>query len=417
MLYNAVRSAGLSILRTLFYWNQKKRNFFKKRLTQRFDDLPAGPYIWIHCASVGEINLSDALIRLFLEKRSERILLTCITDAGMAQAIEKYRKEARILLRYFPIDDKKQIGAALSKCESCLLVLVETELWPNLIRSVHRMPKGGVVLVNGRISDKSFGRYRLIRFFLKHFLSEIDAFYMQSEEDAGRVIELGAAPEAVLSMGNLKFDIRREPVPEEVQSRFRNILKPAGRKIFVAGSTRTGENEILLEALKKLPNTLLVIAPRHIENSVRIDELIRSRGFTCKRFSRLEEIWKNTDPVDVVLVDSIGKLKILYSLCDLAFVGGTLVNIGGHSLLEPLCYNKTPVFGPYLQNVRDISGEILRRDIGFLVKNADELVLAAQKILARDEASVKAAVDAFFEAHRDVASRTLRHLEQSGRLN
>jgi len=228
---------------------------------------------------------------------------------------------------------------------------------------------------------------------------------MQSRQDAQRIIRLGAKPDRVFPLGNIKFDVRRDPVPEEILEKYREILAPAGRKILVAGSTRRGENEVVLDAFGMLSDTLLVIAPRHPENTGKIEGIIGKKGYSCERFSVLEKEPGIGKSCDVVLIDSIGKLRILYALCDLAFVGGTLVNIGGHSLLEPLCYGKKPLFGPYLQNVRDISREILSRHIGCLVRNAAEFAEAAGKILAADAAETEKAIDAFFEAHKDITRK------------
>ncbi|MDR3258221.1 MAG: 3-deoxy-D-manno-octulosonic acid transferase, partial [Fusobacteriaceae bacterium] len=207
MLYNFFRCAVVFFVRIVFSISKEKKEFFRKRENQKFDDLKKDDYIWIHCASVGEINLSEPLVKKLLEKKKEKILITCITDAGMKLSEHKYSKYENIKLKYFPLDNKKEIEKIIDKFNSCLLLLIETELWPNLITCVNNMKLSKIALVNGRISDRSFNRYKKIKFLLKNVLNKIDWFYMQSQEDCNRIIHLGAKKENVIRFGNLKFDI------------------------------------------------------------------------------------------------------------------------------------------------------------------------------------------------------------------
>ncbi|MGB0404726.1 MAG: hypothetical protein ACPGDB_00860 [Fusobacterium sp.] len=173
---------------------------------------------------------------------------------------------------------------------------------------------------------------------------------------------------------NLKFDIELEDYSKKEKEELKNNIKAGNRKIFVAGSTRTGEAEVLLEVFKHLENYLLVLVPRHLERIPKLEKLIEENKFSFEKFSEIKE------EKDILIVDKMGILRKFYSISDVAFVGGTLVNIGGHSLLEPLYYRKTPIFGKYLQNVKDISKEILKRNIGFKVETSEDILKIIKKI-------------------------------------
>jgi tRNA (guanine-N7-)-methyltransferase len=388
-------------VKIIFSISKEKKEFFRKRENQKFDDLEKDYYIWVHCASVGEINLSETLVKKLSEKRKEKILITCITDAGMKLSECKYSKYENIKLKYFPLDDKNQIETIINKFNSCLLLLIETELWPNLITCVNNMKHSKIALVNGRISDRSFKKYKTIKFILKNILNKIDYFYMQSHEDCNRIIYLGAKKENVVRLGNLKFDITFDNFNPKDINDYKEKLGISDKKIFVAGSTRTGEDEIILDTYSCLVDTVLILAPRHIERVPKIEKLIKEKGFSYKKYSEIKE--KNQDSINIILVDTIGHLRKLYSICDIAFVGGTLVNVGGHSLLEPLFYRKTPIFGPYLQNVKDISHEILKKNIGYLIKNKEEFLKAIDDIYNPDNSfSSKEKIEEFINENKNI---------------
>jgi 3-deoxy-D-manno-octulosonic-acid transferase len=308
---------------------------------------------------------------------------------------------------YFPLDEKKVIKDILERIKLKILILIETEIWPNLIIECHK--KGKVIIVNGRISDRSFGRYEKLSFYLKKLFKDIDGFYMQSKLDSERIIKIGAEDNKVETSGNLKFDIDLEVFDEKTKEELKKSLGVCGRKIFIAGSTRTGENEIILEVFKKLTDTLLILVPRHIERVPVIEELIKKEKLSYRKYSKIDS--DNFEKTDIILVDKIGVLRKLYSVADIVFVGGTLVNIGGHSLLEPLFYGKTPIFGPYLQNVKDISKEILRKNIGYKVENIEEFVETINKIEENSDI-YKKNIDAFFEENNRTADKILKKIDK-----
>lgn len=407
MLYNVIRVLITPFLYMYMLVNKEKKEFFHKRIKQNLDILKKEKYIWVHCSSVGEVNLSEALVKKILSERAERILLTVMTDTGMGTAKEKYKNTERVDILYFPLDDKNVIKNILERIEMKILILIETEIWPNLITECHK--NGKVIVVNGRISDRSFGRYEKLSFYLRGVFKDVDGFYMQSKLDSERIIKIGADENRVETLGNLKFDIDLERFDEKTKEELKKFLGVDGRKVFTAGSTRTGENEIILQVFKKLTNTILILVPRHIERVPVIEELIKKEGLTYKKYSKIDS--DNFEKTDIILVDKIGVLRKLYSIADIAFVGGTLVDIGGHSLLEPLFYGKTPIFGPYLQNVKDISKEVLNKNIGYKVENVDEFLEAVNQI-ERNSDMYKKNIEVFFEENNRTADKILEKIDK-----
>ena len=400
MIYNLLRILLWIPLKVVMILRPKKRIFIEKRLNQNFNFLKSEkPYIWLHCSSVGEINLSDALIKKLLAEREEDILISIFTDTGYETAQNKYSKEERIKIIYFPLDCKNEIRKILKRIDLKLLILIETEIWPNLISCAKK--KGKVILVNGRISDKSFGRYMKLKRILKNVLGKIDHFYMQTPLDEERIETIGADSEKVSVAGNLKFDIELQNYSEEEKNELKDIIKADGRKIFVAGSTRTGEDEVILDAFGHLKDYMLILVPRHLDRIEKIEDFLIKRKIKFSKYSDCLE--GKSEKSEVILVDKMGVLRKFYSVCDTAFVGGTLVNIGGHSLLEPLFYRKTPIFGKYLQNVKDIADEILKRGIGFKVDSSEDIAVSIGEI---DNGHVRTdEIENFFKANQNTAQK------------
>lgn len=396
-MYNLLRKIGLTLYRP--FMKEKMKTFIDKRLSQDFSDLKDEEYIWIHCSSVGEVNLSEDLVKKFYSISRKNILISTFTDTGYENAVKKYSDKKKIKVIYFPIDDKKKINEILNKIKLKLLVLVETELWPNLINEVNKK-NSRIIVVNGRISDRSYPRYKKLKFLLKSMLQKIDYFYMQSEIDRERIVSLGADEKKTENVGNLKFSISLEKYSDDEKDEYRKFLNIGDRKVFVAGSTRTGEDEVILDAFKKIKNYVLIIVPRHLDRLPKIEELIKENNLTYVKYSDLENNI-STGKEDIILVDKMGVLRKLYSISDIAFVGGTLVNIGGHNLLEPLFYRKAVIFGKYTQNVVDIAKEILRRKIGFQVNDTEEFIEAIKNIESGKISDEE--INSFFEENKMIA--------------
>lgn len=406
MFYQIIRRILQPFILILMMIGGRKGEFLKKRLKQDFSSLKKEEYIWVHCSSVGEINLSETLIKKLLENRNERILLTMFTDTGIGVARDKFRKNQRVDIFYFPLDDRKNILDILKRIKLNLLILVETEIWPNLITEIGKKSK--VIIVNGRISDRSFKRYQKLSSYLKKIFLCVDRFYMQSNEDSRRIIEIGAEKNRVETLGNLKFDISFQKYNDKEKRELQSLFNIDGRKIFTAGSSRSGEYEVLLDTFKELKDTLLVLVPRHIERTPKIEEIIKEYGFSYKKYS---EIDSKKEKTDIVIVDKIGILRKIYSITDIAFVGGTLVNIGGHSLLEPLFYGKTPIFGPYLQNVKEISKEILELGLGYKVTNVKDFLEAIKEIDVKQESSIEK-IKELFEKNSRTADKIVERINK-----
>lgn len=406
MFYQIIRRILQPFILILMMIGGKKGEFLKKRLKQDFSSLKKEEYIWVHCSSVGEINLSETLIKKLLDNRKERILLTMFTDTGIGVARDKFVKNERVDIFYFPLDDRKNILDILKRIKLNLLILVETEIWPNLVTEIGKKSK--VIIVNGRISDRSFKRYQKLSSYLKKIFLYVDRFYMQSDEDSRRIIEIGAEKSRVETLGNLKFDISFQKYSDEERKELQSLFNVDSRKVFTAGSSRSGEYEILLDTFKNLKNTLLVLVPRHIERTPKIEEIIKEYGFSYKKYSELESKKEKTD---IIIVDKIGILRKIYSITDIAFVGGTLVNIGGHSLLEPLFYGKTPIFGPYLQNVKEISREILELGLGYKVTNVNEFLEAIKEIGIKQESSSEK-IRELFEKNNRTADKIVERIKK-----
>jgi len=311
-----------------------------------------GGSIWIHAVSVGEVlAVSHLVAELEKANPARRIFISTTTATGQKLARERFGDD-RVF--FMPLDFNFTLRPYLEVLRPGLLILAETEFWPNLL---HLSGKGRahVAIVNARISDRSFPRYRMFRWFFSRVLGEVDLFVTQTEDDARRLKEIGAAGERVRVSGNLKFDVRTSsgsPLAEELR---RALGKDT--LVVVCGSTTDGEEELLLQAfqeiLEELPSTILVIAPRHPERFDKVASLIAARGLILVRRSA----WAGCSlPAKCVfLLDSLGELASVYALADVAFVGGSLLpDVGGHNILEPAQHGVAIVVGPNTFNFREI---------------------------------------------------------------
>jgi 3-deoxy-D-manno-octulosonic-acid transferase len=268
-----------------------------------------------------------------------------------------------------------------------IVLVAETELWPNFFRELQRQ---GIpsALVNGRISPRSYGNYLRFRRFFTEVFKSVTLFCMQSNEDAERIRDIGAAPDRVMVTGNLKFDQKISPVQQTP------VSIASGRKVITAGSTHRGEEAILLEIFsrlrKKYPDLILIIAPRHPERFDEVCGLITTAGYECQRRTRLKGAVR-----DVVLLDTIGELRAFYSACDIAFVGGSLVKIGGHNLLEPAAMKKPVIFSRYMFNFKEISEALINAGGGLMVKDKEELYAKLDNLLSDKQLSTTMGEKAF----------------------
>jgi 3-deoxy-D-manno-octulosonic-acid transferase len=315
---------------------------------------------------------------------------------------------------YFPFDLPIFVRRTLDLVRPRLFIMMETEIWPNLLRACR---KRGVktAIVNGRLSQRSYPRYRFVRGFMRNVLDDVDAFCVQSEESARRFIDLGANPGRITVTGSLKFD-SLDLSPPTIQSRSRDrVLRyfriPAARPVIVAGSTMKGEEPAVLAAFRRvrssLPQTLLILAPRHLERVAEVLQLCRQEGFKTTRRSELPI---DAEPrVDIVIVDTLGELATIYQLGTVAFVGGSLVATGGHNILEPAVFGKPIVFGPHMSNFSEIAQAFVLNAAGVQVRGERELgdTLTALMTDPIRRARLGAAARALVEANRGAKEKSL----------
>jgi 3-deoxy-D-manno-octulosonic-acid transferase len=358
-LYSAL--LGLFLLLTLPYWllQMLRHGKYRAGLRQRLGGVPsnlaagqAKPTIWVHAVSVGEVVASSGVVEAVQQKfPSHHVVVSTTTDTG--QKLASHRFGAANVF-YFPLDFAFAIRPYLSALRPELLVVAETEFWPNFLR----LAKGSgarVAVINGRISDRSLAGYNRFHFLLPTVLDNVDLFLAQTDEDRRRLIEVGAHEQRVSVVGNLKFDVAPPTPPPIVASLRESLLQSGAAPVLVCGSTLDEEEGSLLSAFHNIlanhPRAVMILAPRHPERFGSVAELVEKLGFRLIRRS----LWSG-EPLagGVFLVDSIGELAALYSLATVAFVGGSLVPRGGHNILEPALYGVPVVTGNHYENFRDI---------------------------------------------------------------
>lgn len=368
----------------------------------------ARPVIWIHAVSVGEVL---AMVRLVqrLEESLPEFELAISTTTCTGQALARERFGARRVF-YCPLDLPWAVGRVLGELNPQLLVLVETEFWPNLLSSCRRrgIP---VAVVNARISDRSWPRYRLLKWLWRGILRVLTLVLAQTAEDARRLGAIGCAPGRVQVTGNLKFDVRTAEENEAVRL-LRKVA--AGRRVIVAGSTLVGEEESVLEAWREVAEEraekeklMLVIAPRHPERFEAVAAILERSGLSWVRRSQLAQQGK----CDVVLLDTIGELAAVYRLAAVAFVGGSLVEKGGHNPLEPAQFGVPVVMGRSFENFRGIVKPMIGAR-GILLVNEEQLAACLAGMLEDREAAAEVGRRgrAVFEQQSGATERTVAAL-------
>ena len=369
-LYSALLAAALIL--TLPYWlmQMSRHGKYRAGLAERLGRVPARlradsgrPTIWIHAVSVGEVL---AVSYLIAELRSRfpqyRIAVSTTTDTGHKLARKHFGEEN---IFYFPMDFAFAIRPYLQLLRPRLVVVAETEFWPNFLRLAHASG-ARIAIVNARISDRSWPRYRWFRFLFVRILKSVDLFLAQTDGDAKRLREIGAPAERVQIGGNLKFDVPVPPLPAIVASLRTSFQQTGAGPVIVCGSTVDEEEPLLLRAFENVlasyPSAVMILAPRHPERFDTVAKILEKLGI---RFW-LRSLWSGDSIAGgVLLIDTIGELAALYSLADIVFVGGSLVPRGGHNIIEPAQYGVPIMVGNHTENFRDIvrvfqSGDAIR---------------------------------------------------------
>ncbi len=364
--------------------------------------------VWIHAVSVGEVLAVSRLVEELRKADPARQVFVSTTTATGQQLARQRFGENHVF--YMPLD----FGIALRPYQRALrpglVILAETEFWPNLLH-LARKSGANLAIVNARISDRSFPRYRRFRWFFSRVLTNVDLFLAQTEEDGRRLREIGAPEDRVRTSGNLKFDIRLSAGSKlALMDDLRRAI-PAGSAVIVAGSTTEGEEELLLKSFQeiqaKLPGAVMILAARHPERFDRVANLAASMGVAIVRRST----WAAACPIagGVFLLDSVGELAAVYALADVAFVGGSLVPVGGHNILEPAQHGVAVMTGPHTFNFRDIV-RIFTDGGGLKVVTADTLTSELLSLLTDAQKRIqlgRRAKDLFAEN----TGATLRTLE------
>jgi 3-deoxy-D-manno-octulosonic-acid transferase len=422
--YSVLIVAFFAVMSPYLVYQAIRYRKYIHNLPQRLGFLPVAfnfegvDSIWIHAVSVGEVLVARALLPELRERYPRlRIFLSTTTMTG--QQIARNNLQYVDDVFYFPFDLPFIVNRTLRLVKPRLFIMMETEIWPNLLRACRRE---GVrtMLVNGRISGRSYPRYRIARAFFRRVLLDVDRFCMQSEESARRIIDIGAERERVMVTGSLKFDSLEIPGTAAADRGRNRVLRyfriSPDRPVVIAASTLKGEEELVLEAFQRIratrPTALLIVAPRKPERFDEVDRLARSAGWNTIRRSELRV---DSEPRnDVVVLDTIGELAQLFQIGTAVFVGGSLVDHGGHNILEPAVFGKPIVFGPHMQNFTEIADTFLANGAAIQVQNGRELETVLQELLADPvrRASLGAAARALVEANRGARGRTLAAIAQ-----
>ncbi|MBU1125957.1 MAG: 3-deoxy-D-manno-octulosonic acid transferase [Candidatus Omnitrophica bacterium] len=348
--------------------------------------------LWIHAVSLGEAIMVKGLIDALRQAYPHRCMIfTTVTPTG--NKIVSSWARARDAVVYLPFDFSFIVERFLRRVDPSVCVIAETELWPNLIRQLHRR-KIPVVIVNGRISDTSWSGYRFIKPFIRPILRKVNYFCVQTPTDGERLKVLGAREDQVKVTGNMKFDIPLlKPDPHELDLCRRSLGLAPGDKLLVCGSTHPGEEESLVQAYKDLqrefPYLKLLVAPRHPERSPQIKEIVSHAGFHGIFVSKLPFECPTCMTRPVYILDSIGKLIFYYAVADIVFVGGSFIKKGGHNILEPASLQKPILYGPSMFNFRDISALFIREKGALQVEGPQELVMQIAVLLKDPSQAVR----------------------------
>ena len=354
--------------------------------------------VWIHGVSVGEVNAARPILEAIREQSSGTPrVLSSSTAAGLDVAAGVAAADAAVP---FPFDLARPVERALSALDPALVLLTETEIWPLFLERCSRRGVP-VAIVNGRISHRSYGRYRRARRWLARSLSRIALFAMQTEEDAERIRSLGVSPERIRVTGNVKFDV--SPADDaEVARRIRGWA--GGRRVVVAGSTHEGEEAAVLDAWEGLdPRPLLVVAPRRPERFDEVFRMLEGRGISARRASEEGDR-------DVVLLDTVGQLASAFAAADVAFIGGTFVPVGGHNPIEAWAHGVPTIFGPHVANMRASAEAGVAAGAALVSSTASGLAPVLRELLS-DDAGRRArseAASALVARHRGAARETAR---------
>lgn len=389
LVYSFLFTLGVILTAPYYLWKLRSRSVSSINWRERLGRLPwnlrqnhtmggPGP-VWAHAVSLGETLAIAGLIEEIQERYPERkVFLSHVTPAGRKAG--GARLESLAGRFYAPLDWRRCVRRAITSLQPDLLLVVETELWPNLLLEAHRNGTR-IALVNARLSDRSFKRYQLVRPFMKQVIGCIDWIGAQTSQDAERFLMLGAKPERVVVVGNLKFDGKPPRLGDWGKRLERTLETSERRPILVAASTMPGEEALLLRAWTEIrrrhSQAILILAPRHPARFGLVARLLSDTGRSFVRrteFETQESLFtKQISKTDIILLDTIGELAGILELADIVFVGGSLVPTGGHNLIEAAYWGKPILFGPHMENFRDIARRFLQAGAAVQASGVEEL--------------------------------------------
>ena len=423
LLYNLLALVLVVLAAPVFLYRLIREAGFGERLKQSFGWLPPETVakvanknaIWLHAASVGEIVATSPMVKEIKKEMPDSVVVISVVTASGYDMAKRIIPEADGVI-FFPLDLPWLSCHVVKKIAPQAFLLVETELWPNFLKASR---KAGipVMMVNGRIGDKSFGNYRYLGSVLQDMLQTVVKFCMQSSIDAQYIIKLGADPQRVMVTGNTKYDQTYTDVSEAEQKLLISQYGFAGqRPILIAGSTHKGEEESLFASFSKIrnlfPQACLVIAPRDIQ---RADELVSMAAATGHRAVKRSKLEKETaSGHNTVILDTIGELGRVYSIADIVFVGGSLIPQGGHNILEPAAHGKPIIVGPHMFNFKDIYALLSDRKACITAKDPTLLTDKLLAVLENKELSETMSKNAraIIEENRGAAHKNTLQLKQ-----
>ncbi|MEI6431718.1 MAG: glycosyltransferase N-terminal domain-containing protein [bacterium] len=388
-VYNLLLILLSPLIYLLMVWRRSRGKESEASWQERWGDYsdaiandPRRLRIWVHAVSVGEVMAAVSVLKELRRRWPDALILLSTTTAGGREVALKQCPPADYVTGY-PLDFASTVNRALSVVRPDIVLLMEWEIWPNFLNCAHK--RGArIAVLNGRISDKGLRRGRKSGFFTRPGLDAVDVFLMQSAEDARRAALVGVSPEKIHDAGNTKFDESATMLTLDERLALRRDLKiPQNAPVWVCGSTRPGEEAIIAEALaavrERIPGVALIIAPRHLERAEEVTKAFTERGFTVRRRSSpLTEAISD----EVLLLDTFGELARVYAVADCAFVGGSLAPFGGQSVFQPLAQGVPVVFGPYMNNQRDISSLSKADGVAFEVSDAQMLASEVIRLIS-----------------------------------
>jgi len=430
ILYNILFTVFFTAAAPYYFVRMRRRGNWKKDFGQRFakydsklkQAITNRHVLWTHAVSVGEVNVCTQLIRA-LEPRvpNLKIVVSTTTTTGMAQLESKLPNHISKI--YYPIDKRSIVARAFGVISPEAIVLIEAEIWPNFLWRARGLGKP-VFLVNARLSDRSYRRYRRFGFFFRPLFASLTGVGAQNEQDAAKLRELGCRPEAIHVVGSLKFDAA--VIPERrvlnVPSLLRQLEAPANARLLVGGSTHPGEEAILAEQFLRLrarfPDLFLVLVPRHFERGREVGRELSARGV---KFVFRSEIGPRTQylpgEVECLLVNTTGELKHFYEQATVIFIGKSLTAEGGQNPIEPGALGKAMVFGPNMQNFTEVVRGFIQQDAAVQVSDAAELEKALGDLLSDEARREQLGRNALEVVHKNLgaidrtADMIIKHLD------